>query len=322
MKNALLQGRLDDFGDLLHQAWQTKKHLDQAITTPHIDEMYEAARRRAPWAAKSSAQAAAATCCSTAHSTASTWWRQLWSGSAASSSASDSTSRGFRHGRSAFEQIIAGHLAESAQVKLAVAQQCLPAISAAAEVLVMAFRSGHKLLACGNGGSAADAQHIVGELVCKLTMERVALPAIALTTNTSILTATGNDYAYDHVFVRQVEALAHPGDVLIAISTSGLSASVNRAAVLARCARHAHHRPYRTRWRRAGSTCATSRSSCRHRALSTFKKHISLSDIFCVTSWNGTVCMIGNIASHRLAAFRIGLCTVHRSVNRRGQRHE
>ena len=97
-----------------------------------------------------------------------------------------------------------------------------------------AFRSGHKLLACGNGGSAADAQHIVGELVCKLTMERAALPAIALTTNTSILTATGNDYAYDHVFVRQVEAFAQPGDVLIAISTSGRSASVNRAAELAR----------------------------------------------------------------------------------------
>lgn len=139
----------------------------------------------------------------------------------------------------AFEQLIAGHLAESAQVKLAVAQRCLPDISAAAELLVEAFRGGHKLLACGNGGSAADAQHIVGELVCKLTMERAALPAIALTTNTSILTATGNDHAYDHVFVRQVEAWAQPGDVLIAISTSGRSASVNRAAVLAR-ARGAH----------------------------------------------------------------------------------
>jgi D-sedoheptulose 7-phosphate isomerase len=134
----------------------------------------------------------------------------------------------------AFVEIITGHLAASAQVKQAVAERCLPDISAAARILVDAFRNGHKLLACGNGGSAADAQHIVGELVCKLTMERAALPAIALTTNSSILTATGNDYAYDHVFVRQVEALAQPGDVLIAISTSGRSASVNRAALLAR----------------------------------------------------------------------------------------
>lgn len=134
----------------------------------------------------------------------------------------------------AYAELIAGHLAESARVKQAVAERCLPDISAAARTLVDAFRSGHKLLACGNGGSAADAQHIVGELVCKLTMERAALPAIALTTNASILTATSNDYAYDQVFVRQVEALAQPGDVLIAISTSGRSVSVNQAVELAR----------------------------------------------------------------------------------------
>ncbi len=94
-------------------------------------------------------------------------------------------------------------------------------------------RSG-KILICGNGGSAADAQHLAAEMVGRMLIERRALPAIALTTDTSNLTALANDYGYDWVFSRQVEALARPGDLLIAISTSGNSPSVLHAADAAR----------------------------------------------------------------------------------------
>ena len=86
-----------------------------------------------------------------------------------------------------------------------------------------AMRNGRKLLVCGNGGSAADTQHVVAELVVRLTVDRPALRAIALTTDSSIFTAIGNDYGFEHIFSRQVEALGQPGDVLLAISTSGNS---------------------------------------------------------------------------------------------------
>ena len=92
-----------------------------------------------------------------------------------------------------------------------------------------AMSAGKKLLVCGNGGSAADSQHLVAEFVARLTVDRPALRAIALTTDTSILTAAGNDYGYEHVFSRQVEALALPGDVFLGISTSGNSPNIVRA---------------------------------------------------------------------------------------------
>ncbi len=97
-----------------------------------------------------------------------------------------------------------------------------------------ALRAGGKLLFCGNGGSAADAQHWAGELVSRFYYDRPGLPAIALTTDSSILTAIGNDYGYDYTFARQVEALGQAGDVLVAISTSGNSPNVLRAADAAR----------------------------------------------------------------------------------------
>ncbi|HEV2622849.1 MAG TPA: D-sedoheptulose 7-phosphate isomerase [Frateuria sp.] len=102
---------------------------------------------------------------------------------------------------------------------------------------VAALRSGHKLLFAGNGGSAADAQHWAGELVSRFYYDRPGLPAIALTTDTSILTAIGNDYGYDYVFARQVEALGQEGDVLVAISTSGNSRNIVRAIEAARAKR-------------------------------------------------------------------------------------
>lgn len=97
-----------------------------------------------------------------------------------------------------------------------------------------AMQNGRKLLVCGNGGSAADAQHLVAEFVSRLTVDRPALRAIALTTDTSILTAIGNDYSYDNVFERQVEALGQSGDVLLTISTSGNSKNCVKALTLAK----------------------------------------------------------------------------------------
>jgi D-sedoheptulose 7-phosphate isomerase len=98
-----------------------------------------------------------------------------------------------------------------------------------AEFTAAAMKSGHKLLVAGNGGSAADAQHLVAEFVSRLTVDRPALRAIALTTDTSILTACGNDYGFDRVFARQIEALGQPGDVFLAISTSGNSPNILNA---------------------------------------------------------------------------------------------
>lgn len=108
------------------------------------------------------------------------------------------------------------------------------ATEAAVAVVVQALRAGRKLMICGNGGSAADAQHWAGELVSRFYYDRPGLAAIALTTDSSILTAIGNDYGYERVFSRQVEALGQAGDVLFAISTSGNSKNILAALEAAR----------------------------------------------------------------------------------------
>jgi D-sedoheptulose 7-phosphate isomerase len=108
------------------------------------------------------------------------------------------------------------------------------AIHAIAAVVAEAFRAGHKLLIAGNGGSAADAQHIAGEFLSRLNFDRNPLPAIALTTDSSVLTAIGNDYGFERTFERQVRGLGKPGDVFIAISTSGRSPNVIAALQAAR----------------------------------------------------------------------------------------
>ena len=112
------------------------------------------------------------------------------------------------------------------QVVESLINQCIPSIEKIADICNDAIKSGHKILLCGNGGSAADSQHIAAEFVGRFVKERISLPAIALTTDTSILTAVGNDYGYDEVFRRQVEGLGNSGDVLIGISTSGNSKNV------------------------------------------------------------------------------------------------
>jgi D-sedoheptulose 7-phosphate isomerase len=109
-----------------------------------------------------------------------------------------------------------------------------PKLAIAAGMLTDAFRNGKKLLVMGNGGSAADAQHLAAEIVGRFRLERRGLPAVALTTDSSILTAIGNDYGFNEVFRRQVEALATEGDVVVGISTSGSSENVLAALRLAR----------------------------------------------------------------------------------------
>ena len=115
---------------------------------------------------------------------------------------------------------------ESADLKYNSAQALSKPIAAAISAILTCVTSGGKVLACGNGGSAADAQHFSAEFVGRFERERPELAAISLTTDTSILTAVANDYGYNHVFSRQVRALGQPGDVLVAISTSGNSASI------------------------------------------------------------------------------------------------
>ncbi|HOG75645.1 MAG TPA: D-sedoheptulose 7-phosphate isomerase [Candidatus Marinimicrobia bacterium] len=131
-------------------------------------------------------------------------------------------------------QKIIAQLEESAEVKRQTIVTAVDSIEAAAQMLIDCYRAGGKVLLCGNGGSAADAQHLAAELISRLKLERAAIPALALTTNTSLLTAIGNDYKYDLVFVRQVEAFGKVGDVLIAISTSGESENVIKAVEFSR----------------------------------------------------------------------------------------
>jgi len=123
---------------------------------------------------------------------------------------------------------------ESIEVKRAALERNAEAIEAVVEAVVRAFEGGGKVLLFGNGGSAADCQHIAAEFIGRFQKERLALPAIALTTDSSILTALGNDYSYDIVFARQVEGLARAGDVVIGISTSGGSANVVKGIQAAR----------------------------------------------------------------------------------------
>ncbi len=129
--------------------------------------------------------------------------------------------------------VVASHLRDGADVRLAAVEACTPAIVQASRAIVASLRAGGKVVFCGNGGSAADAQHLAAELVGRYLRDREALAAIALTTDTSVLTAIGNDYGYSGVFERQVRALVGPADTVVALSTSGASESVVRAVVAA-----------------------------------------------------------------------------------------
>lgn len=118
--------------------------------------------------------------------------------------------------------------------RLLIDESAINRIGEVAKLIIDAIQAGNKLMTCGNGGSAADAQHIAGEFVCRFYKDREPLPAIALTTDTSVVTAISNDYSYDQIFSRQVKALGKKGDVLLGISTSGSSGNVLEAFEVAR----------------------------------------------------------------------------------------
>lgn len=130
-------------------------------------------------------------------------------------------------------QRILAHFQESAELKSQAAAVLAEPIAAAIELMFVALSNGNKILACGNGGSAADCQHFAAELVGRFERERLPLPALALTTDTSILTAIGNDYSYQEIFSKQIQAFGQSGDILLALSTSGNSANVVAAVDMA-----------------------------------------------------------------------------------------
>ena len=148
---------------------------------------------------------------------------------------------------------IRAHFADSAQLKLAAVDALAPAIARAADLLATCLLSDGKILACGNGGSAADAQHFAAEMVGRFERERPELPAISLATDTSIMTAVANDYSFEQVYAKQVRALGAKGDVLLALSTSGNSGERHRrdrGGARARDARRGAHRQGRRADRR------------------------------------------------------------------------
>lgn len=130
--------------------------------------------------------------------------------------------------------IIYSNIERSIEVHKRLFATCLPALTAAADALVSTYRNGGKVLFFGNGGSAADAQHLAAEFVGRFMLERDPLPALALNANSSAVTAIANDYGYDKIFARQLQALAAPGDIAVAISTSGNSPNVIAAVLCAR----------------------------------------------------------------------------------------
>ena len=136
----------------------------------------------------------------------------------------------------AAREMIVQKLVNSAEVKQKMADddELVGLINEIADRIITAIRSGHKVILCGNGGSAADSQHIAAELVGKFYLDRDPLPAMSLTVNTSAITAVGNDFSYDDIFVKQMKGLGQAGDVAIGISTSGNSENVIRALDAAR----------------------------------------------------------------------------------------
>src|ERR1700680_3996841 len=129
------------------------------------------------------------------------------------------------------DDILRKNIESSIEVHSRLLEACLPAMTVAAGALIAAYRNGRKALFFGNGGSAADAQHLAAEFLGRYLRERAPMPALALHTNSSALTASGNDYGYEQTFSRQLAALSCPGDVAVGISTSGNSRNVIEALV-------------------------------------------------------------------------------------------
>ena len=132
------------------------------------------------------------------------------------------------------EELIKKRIEESIETKQKLIESQLPEIKKATEIIIESYRNGGKLICFGNGGSASDAQHIVGELINKLYIDRPMLDSVALNTNTSVITAIGNDSSFDQIFSRQIESLARMHDVVIGISTSGNSGNIINALLKAK----------------------------------------------------------------------------------------
>jgi D-sedoheptulose 7-phosphate isomerase len=132
------------------------------------------------------------------------------------------------------QKIITRHAEEGVQLRKDFFAACAGLLEECARRIALAIGRGNKLLICGNGGSAADAQHLAGEFVNRFLLDRPPLPAVALTTDTSVLTAVSNDFSFEQVFAKQITALGQPGDVLLALSTSGKSPNILAALVAAR----------------------------------------------------------------------------------------
>jgi D-sedoheptulose 7-phosphate isomerase len=132
------------------------------------------------------------------------------------------------------EQKIKQLIGDSITVKTAMLDKNTAAIKTIAEQIIKCYRNKNKVVIFGNGGSAADAQHFAGEMACRFEKERPGLPCIAFTTDTSIMTAIGNDYSFDRIFSRQVESIVNPGDIVIGISTSGNSKNVIEGLIQAK----------------------------------------------------------------------------------------
>jgi D-sedoheptulose 7-phosphate isomerase len=147
----------------------------------------------------------------------------------------DSVFEPFRHGKAIVtDNILRKNIESSIEVHARLVDACLPAMTVAANALIAAYRGGRKALFFGNGGSAADAQHLAAEFLGRYLIERRPMPAVALHVNTSAVTSIANDYGYEHVFSRQIQALGVAGDVAVGISTSGNSLNVLEALRAAR----------------------------------------------------------------------------------------
>ncbi len=142
--------------------------------------------------------------------------------------------KGFRKSMDSIRNYIVGTYEESLKAKKKFLDENVDHVIQACDIISKSMKSGHKLMICGNGGSAADAQHMAAEMIGRMLVERNPLPAMALTTDTSNLTAIANDYSFDAVFEKQVQGLGNKGDVLLAISTSGNSKNVLRAVEAAK----------------------------------------------------------------------------------------
>ena len=275
MKNALLRRRLNEFADLLDQAWQEKKRMSPRITTGFIDEAYAAARKAGALGGKVTGAGGGGYMLfycefQRKHRVAEALTQHGRPGDGVRVRAQRPDH--LEPARWLTPTVIRARLELHAEMAQALIDPQVEATAGRGGAMPSArcYRQGGKVLLFGNGGSAADAEHIAGELTGRYLMDRAPLPAIALADNAAGFTAIGNDYGYGEVFARQMRAFGRPGDVAIGLSTSGGSANVLAGAARGARPRAGHrrrHRPHRAPAGRAvGSLRARSLPTTRRRS--------------------------------------------------------